>query len=58
VAERERSGFRMDYDSLKDHGTSLGTGAVIVMDQSTDMIAAIARFVSLPTARNERHTWH
>ena len=34
----------MDYDSLKDHGTSLGTGAVIVMDQSTDMINAIARF--------------
>lgn len=34
----------MDYDSLKDNGTSLGTGAVIVMDNSTDMIAAIARF--------------
>jgi hypothetical protein len=34
----------MDYDSLKDHGTSLGTGAVIVMDKSTDMINAIARF--------------
>ena len=34
----------MDYDSLKDCQTSLGTGAVIVMDQSTDMINAIARF--------------
>lgn len=34
----------MDYDSLKDNGTSLGTGAVIVMDNTTDMIAAIARF--------------
>ncbi|KAJ9125378.1 NADH-ubiquinone oxidoreductase 51 kDa subunit, mitochondrial precursor [Naganishia vaughanmartiniae] len=34
----------MDYDSLKDHGTSLGTGAIIVMDQSVDMIRAIARF--------------
>jgi NADH dehydrogenase (ubiquinone) flavoprotein 1 len=34
----------MDYDSLKDCQTSLGTGAVIVMDQSTDMISAIARF--------------
>ncbi|EJT49619.1 hypothetical protein A1Q1_01248 [Trichosporon asahii var. asahii CBS 2479] len=34
----------MDYDDLKDNGTSLGTGAVIVMDQSTDMINAIARF--------------
>ena len=36
--------YRMDYDSLKDCQTSLGTGAVIVMDQSTDMINAIARF--------------
>ena len=35
---------RMDYDSLKDHQTSHGTGAVIVMDKSTDMISAIARF--------------
>jgi len=34
----------MDYDSLKDNGTSLGTGAIIVMDQSTDMVSAIARF--------------
>ncbi|GHJ85419.1 hypothetical protein NliqN6_1821 [Naganishia liquefaciens] len=34
----------MDYDSLKDHGTSLGTGAIIVMDQTVDMIRAIARF--------------
>jgi len=35
---------RMDFDSLKDNQTALGTGAVIVMDQSTDMISAIARF--------------
>ncbi|ORX37276.1 putative NADH-ubiquinone oxidoreductase 51 kDa subunit [Kockovaella imperatae] len=34
----------MDYDSLKDCQTSLGTGAVIVMDQTTDMVSAIARF--------------
>lgn len=34
----------MDYDSLKDAQTSLGTGAVIVMDETTDMISAIARF--------------
>jgi NADH dehydrogenase (ubiquinone) flavoprotein 1 len=34
----------MDYDSLKDFGSGLGTGAVIVMDKSTDMINAIARF--------------
>jgi len=34
----------MDFDSLKDLGSGLGTGAVIVMDKSTDLIAAIARF--------------
>ncbi|KAJ6567600.1 NADH-binding subunit of NADH:ubiquinone oxidoreductase [Mycena vulgaris] len=36
----------MDYDSLKDAQSGLGTGAVIVMDKSTDIIAAIARFSS------------
>lgn len=33
----------MDYDSLKDAGTGLGTGAVIVMNKSTDIVSAIAR---------------
>lgn len=33
----------MDYDGLREVGSSLGTGACIVMDKSTDMIAAIAR---------------
>ncbi len=33
----------MDFDSLKDVKSGLGTAAVIVMDQSTDIIAAIAR---------------
>lgn len=33
----------MDFDSLKQAGSSLGTGAIIVMDKSTDIIAAIAR---------------
>jgi NADH-quinone oxidoreductase subunit F len=33
----------MDFDSLKNVGSSLGTGGVIVMDQSTDLIYAIAR---------------
>ncbi len=33
----------MDFDSLRDVGSGLGTGAVIVMDQSTDIIYAIAR---------------
>ena len=33
----------MDFDSLKAQQTGLGTAAVIVMDKSTDLIAAIAR---------------
>ena len=33
----------MDYDGLREKGSSLGTAAVIVMDQSTDMIKAIWR---------------
>ncbi|MEM7633750.1 MAG: NADH-quinone oxidoreductase subunit NuoF [Pseudomonadota bacterium] len=33
----------MDFDSLRDLKSGLGTAAVIVMDNSTDMIKAIAR---------------
>jgi NADH:ubiquinone oxidoreductase subunit F (NADH-binding) len=52
----------MDYDSLKDAQSGLGTGAVIVMDKSTDIVAAIARFsqvrnsslASIPHSNNVR----
>ena len=33
----------MDFDSLREVKSGLGTAAVIVMDKSTDIIAAIAR---------------
>jgi NADH-quinone oxidoreductase subunit F len=33
----------MDFDSLREANSALGTGGVIVMDQSTDIIYAIAR---------------
>ena len=33
----------MDFDSLRDLKSGLGTAAVIVMDKSTDLVAAIAR---------------
>lgn len=33
----------MDYESLQELDSGLGTGAVIVMDRSTDIIKAIAR---------------
>ncbi len=34
---------KMDYDGLKEAGSSFGTGGVIVMDKSTDIIEAICR---------------
>lgn len=40
----------MDYDSLKDFGSGLGTGAVIVMNKQTDIVNAIARFAKVPPA--------
>ena len=36
-------GANMDYDSLKKAGSSLGTGAVIVMDETTCMVRALER---------------
>ena len=33
----------MDFDSLRSMQSGLGTAAVIVMDKSVDVIAAIAR---------------
>jgi NADH-quinone oxidoreductase subunit F len=36
-------GVLMDFDSLRDVKSGLGTAAVIVMDKSTDIIKAIAR---------------
>lgn len=36
----------MDFDALRDVQSGLGTAAVIVMDRSTDIIAAIARLAA------------
>ena len=33
----------MDYDSLQQHGSALGAGSVIVMDETTDMPAVLER---------------
>jgi NADH:ubiquinone oxidoreductase subunit F (NADH-binding) len=40
----------MDFDGLKALGSSLGTGAVIVLDKQSDVVRSIARFskVRLP----------
>ena len=40
---KECNKMRMDFDSLKEAGSGLGTAAVIVMDKSTDVIRAITR---------------
>ena len=34
---------KMDFDTLRGLGSGLGTAAVIVLDKSTDIVAAIAR---------------
>ena len=54
----------MDYDSLKDAQSGLGTGAVIVMNKSTDIVAAIARFAhvsistfSVPMVETWQRAW-
>jgi NADH-quinone oxidoreductase subunit F len=36
-------GLTMDYDSMAKAGTMLGSGAVIVMDDTTDMVKVLAR---------------
>jgi NADH-quinone oxidoreductase subunit F len=36
-------GLTMDYDSLAKVGSALGSGGVIVMDETTDMVKALAR---------------
>ena len=33
----------MDFDSLKNAGSGLGTGGIIVMNKQTDVVSAIAR---------------
>ncbi len=37
------STIKMDFDSLREAGSGLGTAGVIVMDKSTDIVYAIAR---------------
>ena len=36
----------MDFDSLREQQSGLGTAAIMVMDKSTDIVAAIARLSS------------
>ena len=44
----------MDFDSLEDAQSHLGTGTVIMMDKSTDIVAAIVRSITIN--RNLFHT--
>ena len=43
------SKVQMDFDSLEKLGSALGTGAVIVMDKSTDIVDAVARIAAFYT---------
>ncbi len=36
----------MDFDSMREAGSSFGTGGVIVMDKSTDIVAVVARMAA------------
>ena len=45
----------MDFDALRDVQSGLGTAAVIVMDNSTDMVAAISRLMTF--YKHERCVW-
>jgi NADH-quinone oxidoreductase subunit F len=38
-------GVRMDAESLKEVGSAIGTGGVIVMDEDTDLVKVLARIV-------------
>lgn len=45
ILNKDKAGeVLMDFDSLKDAGSGLGTGAVIVMGKGTDIVESIARF--------------
>lgn len=46
----------MDFDSLRDLQSGLGTGAVIVMNKETDVIRAIARFAKVDSSVAAMHT--
>ena len=54
VPAHEIADCPMDFDALKDLKSGLGTAAVIVMDKSTDVVAAIARLIVLLQARELR----
>ena len=45
--EKIQTIFSMDFDSLRDLQSGLGTGAVIVMNKETDIVRAIARFAKV-----------
>lgn len=37
---------RLDYESMKDHGSALGTGGMIIMDEDTCMVSALKNLLS------------
>jgi len=43
ITKETCNNVKMDFDSLKDVGSGLGTGSIIVMNKTTDIIHAIER---------------
>ncbi|MBU2636241.1 MAG: NADH-quinone oxidoreductase subunit F, partial [Bacteroidetes bacterium] len=43
IRGEEIEGLKMDAESLKDVGSAIGTGGIIVMDEDTDLVKILAR---------------
>ena len=41
ITAEEASRVRLDYESMRDVGSALGTGGMIVMDETTDLVEAL-----------------
>jgi NADH-quinone oxidoreductase subunit F len=45
LTAKECEGLTMDYDAMAKRGTMLGSGGVVVMDESTDMVKVALRIM-------------
>ncbi len=46
ITAEEASGARLDYESMHDVGSALGTGGMIVMDATVDMVGALKNLLA------------
>jgi NADH dehydrogenase (ubiquinone) flavoprotein 1 len=52
LKKEEAEKVLMDYDSLKEAGSALGTGAVMVFNTDVDLIASMIRFAQFYKAES------